>query len=291
MKADTSQLSAPLAVAAAALLVTLDLLLTLALLGHLPTAWLFAEVAGAPLWAVLLVGFAAQLVDGALGMAFGLVSTTFLLGLGVPPALASASVHVAEIGTTGASALAHWRAGNVDRRLWWRLVLPGAAGALAGVALLATLDGAALKPFVAAYLVLAALWLLWRAAWRWQHHRQQRSPHRSAPVAAVAGGFLDAVGGGGWGPVVTGTLMQHSHDPRRVIGTVNAAEFVLAVLTGTTLALAVGLTHWSLIAALAAGGLVAAPLGPLLAARLPQRLLLAAVGVLLLVVSLLTLLR
>lgn len=245
------------------------------------------EVGGVQLGTVVMVGFAAQLVDGAMGMAYGLLSTSFLLSIGVPPAVASASVHIAEMGTTGTSGLAHWRAGNVDARLWRRLVLPGVIGALLGVALLSQIDGKALRPLIDVYLLLAALWLLAQALLRHRAPGSDASPsRRSTGVAAGAGGFLDAVGGGGWGPVVTGSLLSRSANARRIIGTVCAAEFVIATVTGVSLALAVGLMHWQIIAALLLGGVIAAPLAARLCGLLPQRALRIAVGLLLLGLSL-----
>jgi uncharacterized membrane protein YfcA len=248
----------------------------------LQALWLM-EVGGVRLGTVVMVGFAAQLVDGAMGMAYGLLSTSFLLSIGVAPAVASASVHLAEMGTTGASGLAHWRAGNVQRRLWWRLVLPGAAGALLGSALLAQIDGKALRPLIDGYLLLAALWLLTQALFRHRIPAAGASPSKRATgMAATAGGFLDAVGGGGWGPVVTGSLLARSADARRIIGTVCAAEFVIATVTGLSLAFAVGLMHWQIIASLLLGGVIAAPLGARLCGLVPQRALRVCVGLLLL---------
>ncbi|MCV2358473.1 sulfite exporter TauE/SafE family protein [Paucibacter sp. TC2R-5] len=252
----------------------------------LQALWMM-EVGGVTLGTVVMVGFAAQIVDGAMGMAYGLLSTSFLLSIGVPPAVASASVHIAEMGTTGASGLAHWRAGNVNGRLWRRLVLPGAVGALLGAALLSQIDGKALRPFIDGYLLLAALWLLAQALLKHKVPASDASPsHKATGLAASAGGFLDAVGGGGWGPVVTGSLLSRSADARRIIGTVCAAEFVIATVTGVALAFAVGLMHWQIIAALLLGGVIAAPLAARMCGLLPQRALRIAVGLLLLGLSL-----
>jgi uncharacterized protein len=259
-------------------------------------ALLQTEVGGVALGWVLLAGFVAQLVDGALGMAFGLLSTALLSANGLPPAVASASVHVAEIGTTGVSTLAHWRAGNIHFRLWRRLVLPGTLGGLLGALLLTQLSAAWLLPLVNGYLLVCAALLLWRA-WRWAPHGSGSGTelhNRGTQPLAVGAGLLDAVGGGGWGPLMTGSLLSGNagaQSPRHVIGSVNAAEFVLALVTGVTLALAVGLTLWPVIAALVAGGLLAAPLGPWLCKRAPPRLLLLVVGVVLAAVAVTALLR
>jgi uncharacterized protein len=303
MQTSTYRTSAVAAVAGTLLLAELLLVWALRPTASTPPwaqAWtalmslLQTEVGGVALGWVLLAGFVAQLVDGALGMAFGLLSTATLLASGLPPAVASASVHVAEIGTTGASTLAHWRAGNINFRLWRRLVLPGALGGLLGVLLLTQLSAAWLRPLVNGYLLLCAASLLWRA-WRWTHSAAGGDLHgRSTRPLAVGAGFLDAVGGGGWGPVMTGSLLSGSAgagSPRHVIGSVNAAEFVLALVTGIALAVAVGLTHWPVIAALVAGGLLAAPLGPWLCKRAPPRVLLAVVGLVLAAVAVTALLR
>jgi hypothetical protein len=228
----------------------------------------------------ILVGFAAQLVDGALGMAFGVISSTLLLSLGVPPTAASASVHVVEIFTTGASGLSHTLHRNVNWRLFARLVIPGIIGGALGAYAL-TRAGEEAKPFVLAYLVLIGLYLLWRGL---RHVHRERKPKIVEPLGLV-GGFLDAAGGGGWGPVVTSNLLVQGVEPRKVIGTVNTAEFFLAV--------AISVVFFSLDATgftgpmvgLLIGGLAAAPLGGYVAKKVPARALLIMVGIVLTLTS------
>lgn len=228
-------------------------------------------------WSAAAVGLAAQTVDGALGMAYGITSTTFLLSTGVPPAAASASVHVAEIFTTAFSGAAHWRLGNVNGQLFRRLLIPGVIGAMAGAYVLTAIDGDAIKPFVSVYLLGMGLYVLAKA---FRTIRPRREPPKAVVPLALTGGFVDAVGGGGWGPVVTTSLVGSGQEPRTAIGSVNAAEFFVAVASGLSLTLLGGLTHWTTIAGLVVGGLFAAPIAATLVRVLPARVLMAVVGVL-----------
>lgn len=233
----------------------------------------------------LVVGFLAQLVDGALGMAFGVITSTLLVGvLGVPPARASASVHLVEAFTTAASGISHIVHRNVDWRLFARLALPGMAGGIGGAYLLSSVDGAVARPFVTGYLVLAGLYLGWRA-WRMRIDVPPRRAKVVAPLGLV-GGFLDAAGGGGWGPVVSSNLLLQGTDPRTTIGTVNVAEFALTVTISLAFLGTLGLTAFTTAAVgLIIGGLLAAPLGAVLAKRVPPRVLLGVVSVALVVTS------
>ncbi|MDV2982813.1 UNVERIFIED_CONTAM: sulfite exporter TauE/SafE family protein [Methylobacteriaceae bacterium AG10] len=237
-------------------------------------------------WTAVAVGLAAQTVDGALGMAYGITSTTFLLSTGVPPAAASASVHVAEIFTTAFSGLSHWRLGNVDGALFRRLLIPGVIGAVAGAYLLTSVDGDTIKPFVSVYLLGMGLYVLSKA---FRTLKTRREPPRAVVPLALGGGFVDAVGGGGWGPVVTTTLVGGGQDPRTSIGSVNAAEFFVALASGVSFTLLGGLTHWTTIAGLVAGGLFAAPVAALLVRVIPARALMVVVGLLIAGLSLVNL--
>ncbi|BAU93014.1 hypothetical protein MPPM_4409 [Methylorubrum populi] len=237
-------------------------------------------------WTAVAVGLAAQTVDGALGMAYGITSTTFLLSTGVPPAAASASVHVAEIFTTAFSGLSHWRLGNVNGALFRRLLIPGVIGAVAGATLLTSVDGEVIKPFVSVYLLGMGLYVLSKA---FRTLKTRRDPPRAVVPLALGGGFVDAVGGGGWGPVVTTTLVGGGQDPRTSIGTVNAAEFFVALASGLSFTLLGGLTHWTTIAGLIVGGLFAAPIAALLVRVIPARALMAVVGLLIASLSLVSL--
>lgn len=239
------------------------------------------------------VGFLAQLVDGALGMAYGVTSTTVLLGFGVPPAHASAAVHAAEVFTTAASAGSHAYHRNIDWPLFWRLVPAGIAGGVLGAFVLTGIDAQAVRPFVVAYLGLLGLWIVWRA-WHGTPTRHV-SPRFVAPLGAT-GGFLDAIGGGGWGPVVTSSLVGAGGAPRQVIGTVNAAEFLLTVSISAAFLAALLTGHWEdaykladlgeAVLGLVIGGVLAAPLAGYLVRIVPARTLMAMVGTLVVGLSL-----
>ncbi len=237
---------------------------------------------GSEFYWFILIGIGAQLVDGALGMAFGLVSSSVLLSMGLPPAAVSASIHTAEVFTTGASGVSHLAAGNVDRRLFLRLALPGAVGGALGAYVLTQLPGEFIRPFIYLYLLALAIFILARAAGRFT----PRSEVQRVPVLGFFAGLLDASGGGGWGPVATSTLLARGGKARTTIGTVNAAEFIVTLAISTTFLLSMGLQHLSIVAGLLVGGMMAAPVAALLVKRLKERWVLIAVGVLVLSISL-----
>lgn len=234
----------------------------------------------------VLVGFAAQMIDGALGMAYGLSSTTFLLTLGIAPAPASASVHTAEVFTTGVSGLSHLRFGNVDRSPFKNLVIPGILGGILGAYVLSVFPGDKIKPFVSLYLLLMGLMILRKALKKIEHNDVR---HRLKRLG-LTGGFLDAIGGGGWGPIVTSTLVANGHHPRFAIGSVNLAEFFVTVAQAGTFFLMLGLVHRNIILGLILGGILAAPLAAHVCKKLPSRALMGLVGVLIVFLSLRTLL-
>ena len=239
---------------------------------------------GPEFWLFAAVGFAAQLVDGALGMAYGVVSTTVLLANGVPPATASASVHAAKVFTGAASAVSHIAHRNVDWRLLVLLAAGGMLGGVVGTYLLTSVDGEQIKPFVVAWLGLMGLMILYRA---WKGARPKPFSWKGPFPLGLVGGFFDAVGGGGWGPVVTSTLLGSGADPRKAIGTTNAAEaFVAAAVSAAFLAALVS-GHWETddlaqhlwsVLGLIAGGVVAAPLAGWMTKVLPIRALTWIVG-------------
>lgn len=231
----------------------------------------------------ILVGFAAQLVDGALGMAFGVITSTLLVGvLGVPPALASAKVHVVEVFTTGVSGLNHLWHRNIDPKIFFRLLIPGVIGGVTGAYLLSNIDASVVKPFVLAYLALVGLWLLWRG---FDHDPQIKDPKVIGPLGLV-GGFLDAAGGGGWGPVVTSNLLLQGAEPRKVIGSVNSAEFFLTSAVSATFIWHLGVEQFGVaVVGLLIGGVAAAPLGAWMAKVVPPKQLLLMVGVVLTLTS------
>lgn len=233
-------------------------------------------------WWFILIGLGAQLVDGALGMAFGLVSSSVLLSMGLPPAQVSASVHTAEVFTTGASGVSHLVAGNVDKRLFFRLALPGALGGALGAYVLTQVPGDLIRPLIYLYLLVLAIIILARAAGRWM----PKGEIRRVPVLGFFAGLLDASGGGGWGPVATSTLLARGGLARTTIGTVNAAEFVVTLTVSATFLLSMGVQHLQIVAGLLIGGMMAAPVAAVLVKRVKERWVLVAVGVLVLGISL-----
>ncbi|MEO6365938.1 MAG: sulfite exporter TauE/SafE family protein [Luteimonas sp.] len=235
----------------------------------------------------IAIGFAAQVIDGALGMAYGVTASSLLLGLGIPPAVSSATVHAAECFTTGASALSHHAFGNIDRHLFRRLLLPGVIGAAVGAYLLAQLPGDALKPWVAAYLLFIGVVILVKG-------------FREFPPRAVTthlgplgffGALIDAVGGGGWGPVVASNLLARGNEFRLTVGTVNAVEFFVTLTASLVFLLTIGLGHWPIIIGLALGGVLAAPLGAWVVRLVKPKPMLCVVGLLVIGLSLRTLLK
>ncbi|MCI2420419.1 sulfite exporter TauE/SafE family protein [Saccharopolyspora sp. K220] len=222
-------------------------------------------------------GFVAQLVDGSLGMAYGVTSTTILLAAGLTPALASASVHLAEIGTSIASGLSHWKFGNVDWKMVLILGVPGAVGAFFGATVLSNLSTEAAEPWMSAILLALGIYVLLRFAIRPLRRRQLTgvSPKLLAPLGLVAG-FVDATGGGGWGPVATPTLLSTGKvEPRKVVGSVDTSEFLIASAAslGFLTSLANQQLSWLTVGALLLGGVIAAPLAAYLVRVVPMRLI------------------
>jgi uncharacterized membrane protein YfcA len=241
----------------------------------------------------LIVGFCAQAVDGALGMAYGVISSTVLLSFGVSPATASASVHAAELFTTAASGSAHLYHRNIDWKLFWRLAPAGIVGGCLGAYVLTSFDGDGIKPLVTTYLALIGAFLLVRSF--------RKIPGKPVPFGVVAplgagGGFLDAAGGGGWGPIVTTGLLGAGGPPRYVIGTVNASEFLITLSVSLTFLIALLSGHWenagalsthaTSVAGLIVGGLFAAPMAGWMVKALTETTLLRAVGVLIVLLAL-----
>ena len=240
---------------------------------------MFADLLADPsvLLPFMLIGFAAQMVDGALGMAFGQISSTLLISTGVPPAAASAGVHTAESFTTAVSAISHVAHRNVDWRLFFRLVIPGMIGGILGAYVL-TVGADKAKPFVLAYLTALGLDLFYRGI---MHRHAERKPRIVGPLGFV-GGFLDAAGGGGWGGIVTSNLLVQGSNPRKTIGTVNTAEFFLTVTISATFIATLGLEAFTRATlGLLIGGVVAAPFGGWIAKRINPDMLLTFVGVVL----------
>jgi uncharacterized membrane protein YfcA len=231
----------------------------------------------------IAVGFAAQMVDGALGMAFGVISNTLLLSLGVPPAAASAGVHTVESFTTAVSGISHALHRNVNWKLFLRLMIPGVIGGALGAYVLSNIHAETAKPFILAYLTAIGLYLLWRSM---HYPPKEKAPKIVEPLGLI-GGFLDAAGGGGWGPVVTSNLLVQGSSPRETIGTVNTAEFFLTVTISATFITQLGWEAFSLATlGLLIGGVIAAPFGALLAKRVQPKVLMLLVGIVLTATSL-----
>jgi hypothetical protein len=237
----------------------------------------------------IVVGFFAQIIDGSLGMAYGVSSNTFLLSLGIPPAAASASVHMAEVVTTGVSGISHWRLGNIDKNLIKRLLIPGVVGGVIGAYLLTSIPGDIIKPFISAYLLIMGIIILVKALQKNQEHREVTS-HLS--ILGLIGGFFDAVGGGGWGPIVTTTLVARGKHPRFAIGSVNFSEFFVTLAESITFVLTLSFgKYWQTILGLLIGGVIAAPMAAFMAKKLPSKAIMILVGVLIIVLSLRTILN
>ena len=233
-------------------------------------------------WSAVLVGFFAQVVDGALGMAYGVTATTFLLATGASPGAASASVHIAEIFTTGVSGISHAKFGNVNKQLFVRLLVPGILGGVLGAILVTQIDGAIFKPYISTYLLLLGIYILSKA---FRPLRLRTQPPKHVGKLALFGGFVDAAGGGGWGPVVTSTLVSSGNDPRTTIGSVNFAEFFLTLTSAAVFSLLMETNTWPIIVGLVFGGLFAAPFAAVLCRKLHARTLLILVGVLIIIIS------
>ncbi|MET0545164.1 MAG: sulfite exporter TauE/SafE family protein [Caulobacterales bacterium] len=240
----------------------------------------------------ILVGFLAQMVDGALGMAYGITGSTVLMSIGVPPAQASATIHAAEVFTTGASGISHIAHRNLDWKLFWRLAPAGILGGVLGAYVLTNVPGNLIKPFVCVYLAIMGGIILSRAI----RGLKEAPPHLNGAVPlGFGGGFLDAVGGGGWGPVVASTLLGRGHAPRFAIGTVNTAEFFVTVAISATFVWAIfngglgeedGLAgHARAVLGLVIGGLIAAPIAGYATKLIPARILMGMVGALVIVLA------
>jgi len=236
----------------------------------------------------VIVGFTAQMVDGAIGMAFGVISSSVLLSFGVPPATTSACVHAAETFTTGASGLAHWKLGNIDRKLVGRLAIPGMIGGAIGAYVLTELPGERLKPWISGYLLVLGLIIIARAVV--VRPIEGATPRAVTPLGLFAG-LLDAMGGGGWGPIVTSSLLGQGATPRYAIGSANVTEFFVALTISTTFFLTIGLELWPIIAGLIIGGVLAAPFAAYATKHLPDKMLMLIVGCVVVLLSLRTILK
>jgi uncharacterized membrane protein YfcA len=232
------------------------------------------------------IGVFAQLVDGTLGMGYGATSTSFLLAYGVPPVVSSTAVHVSEMFTTGASAVSHHRFGNINKKLVKHLLIPGVLGSITGAYLLSdVINGDVIKPFIAVYMIILAVIIIRKALKK----NIVKKKTKKLGFLAVFGGFMDSVGGGGWGPIVTSTLLGRGRNPRYTIGSVNAAEFAISFASGITFMLFGGIHGWQVIIGLILGGVIAAPIGAYLVNKIKRKPMMIAVGILIILLSLKTL--
>lgn len=247
-------------------------------------AYHLAQAIDSSILLYILAGFVAQMIDGALGMAYGVTATTFLLSFGIPPAASSASVHASEVFTSGVSGLMHLKFGNVNTKLFKSLLIPGVLGAILGAYVLSSFEeyNNIIKPLVSLYTLVLGAIILVKAI---RKHRDRQRIRRIFPLA-MAGGFLDSIGGGGWGPIVSSTLIARGRNPRYTIGSVNLAEFFIALSSSLTFITIIGLTHWTIIAGLIIGGVIAAPIAAYLANKLPTKTIMILVGIIVIILSL-----
>jgi uncharacterized membrane protein YfcA len=265
--------------------------LALMIVGHLLFSYLTAEniiavfnTVNAEILYYVLGGFIAQMIDGALGMAYGVTATTFLMAVGITPAAASASVHASEVFTSGVSGYMHLKFGNVNSKLFKTLVIPGIIGAILGAYVLSSLEDYAgyIKPIVSIYTLFLGAIIIRKALIK----RQEKRQLKKVGWLALFGGYLDSIGGGGWGPIVSSTLIASGRHPKYTIGSVNLTEFFVSLASSLTFFTVIGLGYWQVIAGLILGGVVAAPIAARLANKLPVKSMMILVGIVIIVVSL-----
>ncbi len=238
---------------------------------------------------MLLVGFLAELVAGSMGMGYGVICTTILLILNIPPPIISASIHSAESVTTAAGSISHYKIGNVNKKLTRMLAIPAVLGAVAGAILLTYVGeryAKMTKPLIAAYTLYLGIRILQNA-----FAKKKVSSFKkriNIPALGFVGGFIDSFGGGGWGPLVTGTFIKNGRTPRFVIGSSTVAKFILTLASAITFVFTVGIHHWNIVAGLLIGGIVTAPFSAMLAAKLPVKKMFFLVGVLVIIMSLIS---
>ena len=241
---------------------------------------------------MLFVGFSAEIVAGSMGMGYGVICTTILLILNVPPPVISASIHSAESFTSAAGSISHWQLGNINKKLAKALAIPAIVGAIAGALLLSYVGeryAKMTKPFIALYTMYLGIRILQNAFTK----RDSNSKKKNVNITALGliGGFIDSVGGGGWGPLVTGTFIKNGHTPRYVIGSSTFAKCILTVASAITFIFTIGIHHWNIVAGLLIGGIVTAPFSAMLTSKLPTKKMFIAVGIVVIFCSLITIYR
>ncbi|MHA8109872.1 sulfite exporter TauE/SafE family protein [Aquirufa sp. A-Brett2-W8] len=265
--------------------------LALMIVGHLLFTYLTAEkiiavfnTVDSSILYYVVGGFIAQMIDGALGMAYGVTATTFLLSVGITPAAASASVHASEVFTSGVSGYMHLKFGNVNSKLFKTLVIPGVIGAILGAYVLSSLENYAgyIKPIVSVYTLFLGAIIIRKALIKSQEKRQLKR----VGWLALFGGYLDSIGGGGWGPIVSSTLIASGRHPKYTIGSVNLTEFFVSLASSLTFFFVIGLGYLHVIIGLILGGVIAAPIAARLANKLPVKTMMILVGIVIIIVSL-----
>ena len=241
---------------------------------------------------MLLTGFCAEIIAGSMGMGYGVICTTILLILNIPPAVISASIHSAESFTSAAGTISHWQLKNIDKKLVKALAIPAVIGAVIG-ALMLTYVGEnyakLTKPVIAVYTMYLGFRIL-RNAYKKETLNGQKKK-TNIPILGLIGGFIDSFGGGGWGPLVTGTFIKNGYAPRYVIGSSTMAKCILTVASAITFIFTVGIQHWNIVAGLLIGGIITAPFSAMLTARLPIRKMFIAVGIVVIIMSFITIYR
>lgn len=235
----------------------------------------------------ILIGFIAQFIDGSLGMAYGISANTLLLSLGISPVQASASIHIAELFTTSVSGFFHYGFGNVDMGLVKKLIIPGMVGATAGALFLVWLPVDIMKMLVGFYLLIMGSTILYKA---YRNVIAENVRHHVVPLGFF-GGFLDAAGGGGWGTIVASTLVAKGSIPRLAIGTVNAAEFFVAMTSSLVFIVSIISLNWTIVLGLALGGALSAPFAAYFAKRVPARIFMVMIGIAIMLLSTYTILQ
>lgn len=243
---------------------------------------------------MVLVGFFAEIVAGSMGMGYGVICTTIFLILNIPPPVISASIHSAESFTTAAGSISHYKFGNVNKKLTKRLAIPAIVGAVIGALLLSYVGeryARMTKPLIGAYTLYLGVRILQNAFGKKNKNVRIKKKKTNITALGFVGGFIDSFGGGGWGPMVTGTFIKNGRTPRFVIGSSTIAKFILTVASAITFVFTVGIHHWNIVAGLLLGGIITAPLSAMLTSKLPVKKMFVVVGMVVIVMSLISIVR
>jgi uncharacterized protein len=243
---------------------------------------------------MVMVGFLAEIVAGSMGMGYGVICTTVFLMMNIPPPVISASVHSAESFTTAAGSISHYKFGNVNKKLTKMLAIPAIIGAVTGALLLSYVGeryAKMTKPLIGAYTLYLGIKILKNAFAKREANGKIKKKKTNIRVLGLVGGFIDSFGGGGWGPLVTGTFIKNGRTPRYVIGSSTIAKFILTVASAITFIFTVGIQHWNIVAGLLLGGIITAPFSAMLTAKLPVKKMFVVVGVVVIIMSLISICR